>query len=103
MRLSYSKAMRNLPPPWGEDLVPAIREAFSRAGATLIVMDDAPTGRRFMVISRSDSTLRGHFRAEIETLTVEFEWEKAVKLCIPAFFEGGRFTIEDVHYVKEGD
>ena len=26
-----------------------------------------------------------------------------MKLCIPAFFEGGRFTIDDVHYVKEGD
>jgi uncharacterized protein YgbK (DUF1537 family) len=56
-----------------------------------------------MVISRSDSTLRGHFRAEIETLKAEFGWQKAVTLCMPAFFEGGRFTIDDVHYVKEGD
>jgi uncharacterized protein YgbK (DUF1537 family) len=164
MRLPYDETMRRLPPTWGEDLMPAIREAFARADSTLIVMDDDPTGcqtvhdipiltawpvealraeferspclfiltnsrslpareaielncevarniakaasltgRRFMVISRSDSTLRGHFRAEIETLTAEFGWQKAVKLCIPAFFEGGRFTIDDVHYVKEGD
>jgi len=164
MRLPYRETIDKLPPPWKEDLLPAIREAFARADSTLIVMDDDPTGcqtvhdipiltawpvealraefgrspvffiltnsrslpereaidlnrevarnivkaaslaeRRFMVISRSDSTLRGHFRAEIETLTAEFGWENAVKLCIPAFFEGGRFTIDDVHYVKEGD
>ena len=164
MRLPYRETIDKLPPPWKENLLPAIREAFARADSTLIVMDDDPTGcqtvhdipiltawpvealraeferspcffiltnsrslpareaielnrevarniakaasstgRRFMVISRSDSTLRGHFRAEIETLTAEFGWGNAVKLCIPAFFEGGRFTIEDVHYVKEGN
>jgi uncharacterized protein YgbK (DUF1537 family) len=164
MRLAYSETMRGLPPPWKEDLLPAIREAFLKENTTLIVMDDDPTGcqtvhdipiltawpvealraelerspaffiltnsrslpareaielnrevarniikaaeqagRRFMVISRSDSTLRGHFRAEIETLTDEFGWQRALKLCIPAFFEGGRFTIGDVHFVKEGD
>jgi uncharacterized protein YgbK (DUF1537 family) len=164
MRLPCRETINKLPPPWEEDLLPAIREAFARSNSTLIVMDDDPTGcqtvhdvpiltawpvdalrveferspaffiltnsrslpareaialnrevarniakaaystgRRFMVISRSDSTLRGHFRAEIETLTAEFGWGDAVKLCIPAFFEGGRFTIDDVHYVKEGD
>jgi uncharacterized protein YgbK (DUF1537 family) len=162
MRLNYSEAMRVLPPPWGGDLVPAVREAFARACVTLIVIDDDPTGcqtvhgipiltawpvealreefgrspcffiltnsrslpareagertrevarnisraaadRRFLVISRSDSTLRGHFRVEIEALTAEFGLSDAVTLCIPAFFEGGRFTIGDVHYVKEGD
>ena len=59
--------------------------------------------RRFMVISRSDSTLRGHFRAEVEALVEEFGLERAVRVCAPAFFEGGRFTIDDVHYVREGE
>jgi uncharacterized protein YgbK (DUF1537 family) len=81
------------------------REAIelNREVARNIVKAASLTDRRFTIISRSDSTLRGHFRAEIETLTAEFGWQNAVKLCIPAFFEGGRFTIDDVHYVKEGD
>jgi len=162
MRLPFRETIDKLPPPWGVDLVPAVREAFTRARSTLIVMDDDPTGcqtvhgipiltawpvealreefdrspcffiltnsrslpareaaalnrevarnitraaagRRFLVISRSDSTLRGHFRVEIETLIAEFGLSDAVTLCIPAFFEGGRFTIGDVHYVREGD
>jgi uncharacterized protein YgbK (DUF1537 family) len=84
--------------------IPA-REAIelNREVARNIVKAASQADRPFMVISRSDSTLRGHFRAEIETLKAEFGWEKAVTLCIPAFFEGGRFTIDDVHYVKEGD
>jgi uncharacterized protein YgbK (DUF1537 family) len=77
--------------------------ALNRQVARNIVEAATASGRRFMIISRSDSTLRGHFKAEIETLTSEFGWQDAVKLCIPAFFEGGRFTINDVHYVKEGD
>jgi uncharacterized protein YgbK (DUF1537 family) len=81
------------------------REAIelNREVARNIVKAASSTDRRFMVISRSDSTLRGHFRAEIETLKAEFGWQKAVTLCVPAFFEGGRYTIDDIHYVKEGD
>jgi uncharacterized protein YgbK (DUF1537 family) len=59
------------------------------------------TGRVFEVISRSDSTLRGHFPAEVETLSDVLEMERAVKLIIPFFEEGGRYTINDIHYVKE--
>ena len=44
MRLNYGETMRGLLPPWGGDLVPAVREAFARARSTLIVMDDDPTG-----------------------------------------------------------
>ena len=56
-----------------------------------------------MIASRSDSTLRGHYPAEISAL------ENAVAssaherfdghLVVPAFFEGGRYTINDIHYV----
>jgi uncharacterized protein YgbK (DUF1537 family) len=84
---------RSLPAREASELNREVARSISKAAA----------GRRFMVISRSDSTLRGHFRAEIEALTSEFGLSDAVKLCIPAFFEGGRFTIGDVHYVKEGD
>lgn len=59
------------------------------------------TGRDFLVISRSDSTLRGHYPNEVEALQKELGNEDAIKILVPAFFESGRFTIDDVHYVKE--
>lgn len=66
----------------------------------------AETGADFMLISRGDSTLRGHYPLETEILRRTLT-EKAGKtfhgeiLC-PFFKEGGRFTINGVHYVKEG-
>jgi len=61
------------------------------------------TGRDFLVVSRSDSTLRGHYPNEIETLAKSIELEDAVTFLVPAFFEGGRMTIHDIHYVLEKD
>jgi uncharacterized protein YgbK (DUF1537 family) len=60
------------------------------------------TGRSFVVISRSDSTLRGHFPAEVDALAEVFGQTKATRVLIPFFLEGGRYTIGDTHYVKEG-
>lgn len=62
-------------------------------------------GREFFLISRGDSTLRGHYPLEMEVLRRELEREG--KLCVdgeilcPFFPEGGRFTFGNVHYVKE--
>lgn len=61
------------------------------------------TGRDFAVISRSDSTLRGHFPGEMDALTEALEQKFDGWPLIPYFLEGGRFTINDVHYVQEGD
>ena len=61
------------------------------------------TGREFFVISRSDSTLRGHYPHEVEALQNVLGLMQAIKILIPAFFEGGRYTINDIHYVKEGN
>ena len=63
----------------------------------------ARTGIPFTVVSRSDSTLRGHFKAEIDALHAALGVPVAATIVIPAFFEGGRFTINDIHYVAEGD
>jgi len=60
------------------------------------------TGRRFTVISRSDSTLRGHFPAETDALAESAEAPPDAVLLIPAFMAGGRFTIHGLHYVEEG-
>lgn len=61
------------------------------------------TSTRFWVISRSDSTLRGHYPAEIEALEQSLDLQGSVQFIIPAFFEGGRYTINNVHYVEQGD
>jgi uncharacterized protein YgbK (DUF1537 family) len=59
------------------------------------------TGRDFVVVSRSDSTLRGHFPGEVSALGKALNREKQILLVVPCFFEGGRYTIGDVHYVEE--
>ena len=61
------------------------------------------TGRKFIVISRSDSTLRGHFPAETDTLSKHLFNQKAILFFIPAFYQGGRVTIGGNHYVQEKD
>lgn len=65
------------------------------------------TGIPYILISRSDSTLRGHYPLETETLRKTIESRGRIKfhgeiLC-PFFQEGGRFTIDDIHYVQMGD
>lgn len=152
------------PPPWPQDLQPAIR-ALNRArpGHKLVVLDDDPTGTQtvhdvpvltvwdeatlraefgqpeacfylltnsrslapaaaravirevaralktaaggagaFTVVSRSDSTLRGHFPLETEVLTEELGPFDAT-ILLPFFASGGRWTIDDVHYVAAGE
>lgn len=61
------------------------------------------SGREILVISRSDSTLRGHFPAEVDAIAEVLEINDAVRVVIPAFIEGGRFTIDDVHYLVENE
>lgn len=60
-------------------------------------------GRRFVVVSRSDSTLRGHFPGEVEALADGLDRPFDAWLLIPYFQEGGRYTIGDIHYVAERD
>ena len=56
---------------------------------------------QFVVVSRSDSTLRGHFPGEVESLASAIGADFDGWLIIPFFLEGGRYTINDVHYVAE--
>src|SRR5439155_7866528 len=60
------------------------------------------TGRGFVVVSRSDSTLRGHFPAETDALGEVLGPFDGVLLA-PFFEAGGRHTIADIHYLAEGD
>lgn len=59
------------------------------------------TNQAFDIISRSDSTLRGHFPAEVDALAEILGMEQAVCVIVPFFQEGGRYTINDIHYVRE--
>lgn len=65
------------------------------------------TGKDFIIISRSDSTLRGHYPLETKTLKETLEANGAPvidgEVLMPFFKEGGRFTIGNVHYVQEGE
>ncbi len=64
----------------------------------------AEEGVRFLLISRGDSTLRGHYPLETRLLREALPDGKADgEILIPFFREGGRVTAGDVHYVREGD
>lgn len=52
----------------------------------------------FLVVSRSDSTLRGHYPVETDVIAEELGPFDA-HFLVPAFFEGGRITIDSVHYL----
>jgi uncharacterized protein YgbK (DUF1537 family) len=62
------------------------------------------TGRPISVVSRSDSTLRGHFPAEVDPLLEALGWPDAPVLLMPYLGDAGRITIDDTHYVvREGE
>lgn len=52
----------------------------------------------YLVVSRSDSTLRGHYPLETDVIAEELGGFDA-HFLIPAFFEGGRITRNSVHYL----
>jgi len=62
--------------------------------------------KKFIIISRSDSTLRGHYPLETEVLRKTIEDNSSIRIdgeiIMPFFREGGRFTINNIHYVQEG-
>lgn len=52
----------------------------------------------FLIVSRSDSTLRGHYPIETDVIAEELGPFDA-HFLVPAFFEGGRFTRDSIHYL----
>jgi uncharacterized protein YgbK (DUF1537 family) len=171
MPIQLQEILSSLPPVWPDNLLPAIQRKNAQNPASVIVLDDDPTGtqtvhnvpvltnwklraiidefergtplfylltnsrslpmmhavdialevgenildasrqtgRAFEIVSRSDSTLRGHFPAEVDALADVLEMEhdvlemeQAVCVIIPFFQEGGRYTINDIHYVSQG-
>ena len=77
------------------------REIMSAAAAA-----SRRTGVAYRFISRSDSTLRGHYPLETELLRQGMEASGLPvdgEILAPYFRDGGRFTIGNVHYVRQGD
>ncbi|KAM0277811.1 hypothetical protein ACHAQH_005514 [Verticillium albo-atrum] len=84
---------RALHPPAARTLITEI--------CTNLQAASAATGQPFEIVLRGDSTLRGHFPLEPEAATAVLGEADAWLLC-PFFLQGGRYTIDDVHYVAEG-
>ncbi|MGA3152988.1 MAG: four-carbon acid sugar kinase family protein [Streptosporangiaceae bacterium] len=84
---------------------PAAVELTMRAARTLLAIAGR-RGARIQLISRSDSTLRGHVLAEVaalqaarrEALGSGFD----AVLLVPAFLEAGRMTAADIQWARTG-
>ena len=63
-------------------------------------------GGRLQLISRSDSTLRGHVLAEVTALQAARRDSLGsgydAVLLVPAFLEAGRLTAADIHWARNG-
>ena len=74
--------------------------------AATVAQVSRETGKPYLFMSRSDSTLRGHYPLEPELLKagMEANGTKVDGEILCYFFkEGGRYTLNNVHYVKQGD
>ncbi|PYH96686.1 hypothetical protein BO71DRAFT_448429 [Aspergillus ellipticus CBS 707.79] len=85
---------RALPPLEAEKLIHTICENVLQAAKQ--------AGQTVDIVLRGDSTLRGHFPLEADVAQSVFGPADAIILA-PFFFQGGRLTINDIHYVAEGE
>jgi uncharacterized protein YgbK (DUF1537 family) len=76
----------------------AITRDVAESLARLLEQYDRPR----LVVSRSDSTLRGHYPIETDTLN-EVLGPFDAHFLVPAFFEGGRLTRNGTHYLVTGE
>ncbi len=90
---------RSLPGPQAATVQRAVlraaREAAARAGVD------------YVVCSRGDSTLRGHFDVETAAIADELAagegWPTDAVVLVPAYVDAGRITVDGTHYAAEGD
>lgn len=61
------------------------------------------SGRELAVVSRADSTLRGHFPGELAALQEGLGEPCDAWVLMPYFEAGGRVTLNDVHYLRRGE
>ncbi|MEN9388407.1 MAG: hypothetical protein RLZZ255_1383 [Cyanobacteriota bacterium] len=75
-----------------------VREICRGLRLVLAELEVAGELERWLVVSRGDSTLRGHFPLEVEAIQAELGPFDATLLA-PAFLPGGRTTRGGVHYL----
>jgi uncharacterized protein YgbK (DUF1537 family) len=73
-----------------------LREICGSLGSALGEAERQGWIRGWQLVSRGDSTLRGHYPLEVDTLAAELGPFDATLLA-PAFLEGGRSTVEGIH------
>ena len=74
------------------------REVCHNLKAVLAYLKEEGVSINPIVVSRSDSTLRGHYPVETDVIAEELGPFDA-HFLVPAFFEGGRITRDSVHYL----
>ncbi len=82
---------RSLPPEEAAKVTREVCQNLKSAIASLNIQD-------YLIVSRSDSTLRGHYPIETDVIAEELGGVDA-HFLVPAFFEGGRITLDSVHYL----
>lgn len=74
------------------------REVCLNLKQALQELEQAGSTFNAILVSRSDSTLRGHYPVETDVISQELGPFDA-HFLVPAFFEGGRFTRDSTHYL----
>ncbi len=82
-------------------------ERVTREAMEMVVRVNRDYGYRLIIVSRSDSCLRGHFPLEPDVMREVlvrhgFPVTEKTPFC-PAFIEAGRVTIDGVHYMQDGE
>jgi len=77
-----------------QEIARALKEAMGEMEAA--AGPDAPGIDHWLIVSRGDSTLRGHYPLEVDGLEAELGPFDATFL-VPAFLQGGRTTVAGVH------
>jgi uncharacterized protein YgbK (DUF1537 family) len=87
-------------------LAPADAAARVAEIADALVAAAAAEGVSYVVVSRSDSTLRGHFPLETDVLSDALATAGTPVdgvIVAPAFIDSGRVTVDSVHWARLGD
>ena len=82
-------------------------ERVTREAMEMVIRVNRDYGYRLIIVSRSDSCLRGHFPLETDVMrrclvAHGYSVAPTTPFC-PAFIEAGRVTIDGIHYMKDGD
>ncbi len=81
-----------------DDAAAITREVCVNLRQALDQLAGAGTPINPLLVSRSDSTLRGHYPVETDVIAEQLGPFDA-HFLVPAFFEGGRITRDSVHYL----